>query len=74
MKRTISDGYNQAIQDYKTNQNIDELYIDFAYKLKGFWYYNKKTKEKDYKVIETKYDKGYWQALEDLKGGIKNDE
>ena len=46
MKKTFNDGYNQAIQDYKINQNIDELYIDFAYKLKAFGITIKKQKKR----------------------------
>lgn len=44
-----------------------DLGLSCAYDMPSFWYHDKK----DYKVIPTKYHKGYMQALEDAEGKIK---
>ena len=44
-----------------------ELGLSCAYDMPSFWYNEKK----DYKVIPTKYHKGYQQALEDSEQRIK---
>lgn len=44
-----------------------ELGMDCAYDMPRFWYNEKK----DYKVIPTKYHKGYMQALKDAEYKIK---
>lgn len=75
--KTYEDGYNQALKDYEELKRSDqkrkkrsrkmivyELSISHAYSLKGFWY-TRKNGERDYKVIVTRYDKGYEQALKD---------
>lgn len=68
--KTYEDGYNQALKDYeelKRNKHesiYQELFISHAWSLKGFWY-TKKNGERDYKVIITRYDKGYERALLD---------
>lgn len=68
--KTYEDGYNQALKDYEklkqSNHEVSfsELTLNHAYSLKGFWY-TKKNGERDYKVIVTRYDKGYEQALID---------
>lgn len=78
MKLTFEDGYNQALKDYKKNPDIDELLNDYAWGLTGFWFHNPKArprydiygneiKTNDYKVIITKYDKGYKKALDDIE-------
>ena len=42
---------------------IQDLVIHNAYSMPGFWTNN----GSDYKVIETKYNKGYFQALDDIE-------
>ena len=70
--KTYEDGYNQAVKDYeelkKRNHEVSfsELSVKHAYSLKGFWY-TRKNGERDYKVIFTRYDKGYEKALMDLE-------
>lgn len=44
-----------------------ELGLSCAYDMPSFWYHDKK----DYKVIQTKYHKGYMQALNDAEDKIK---
>ena len=44
-----------------------DLGLSCAYDMPSFWYNNKK----DYKVIPTKYHKGYQQALYDAEKKIK---
>ena len=80
-KLTFEDGYNQAYQDFKKNPNIEKLEDDYAWGLKGFWFHNpkarplydmdgKEEKNNDYKVIVTKYDKGYRKALDEIIDSI----
>lgn len=52
---------------------IAKLRMNRAYGLTGF-YYTKKDGEQDYKVIVTKEDKGYYQALDDVEAQlVEND-
>ena len=46
---------------------IQDLGIGCAYVMPSFW----TSDRKDYKVIETKYHKGYMQALEDVEKEIR---
>jgi len=46
---------------------IRELGLNCCYEMPSFWTNNRK----DYKVIATKYHKGYLQALEDVKKAVK---
>ena len=46
---------------------IRELGLNCCYEMPSFWTNNRK----DYKVIQTKYHKGYLQALEDVEKAIK---
>lgn len=45
---------------------ISDLGVGCAYDMPSFW-----TKNKDYKVIKTKYHQGYMQALEDVEKEIR---
>lgn len=47
---------------------IQDLNIGCCYDMPGFWYNN----GKDYKVIPTKYHKGYMRALEDVEKAIRS--
>lgn len=47
---------------------IQDLNISCCYDMPGFWVNN----GKDYKVIPTKYHKGYMQALEDVEKAIRS--
>ena len=76
MGRTYEQGYNQALKDYETNKDIEELRMIHAWSQTGFWYHNPKmppmlsdptSKNNDYKFITTRYDKGYFKALEDIE-------
>lgn len=51
-------------------KEIYRLSTNRAYGLKGFYIHN----GKDYKVIETKEDKGYFQALHDLEVALLGEE
>lgn len=79
-KPTFEDGYNQALKDYESNKNLEDLAMTHAYGLKGFWFNNpkkppsydlwgNKSKTNDYKIIVTQYDKGYEKALDDIESG-----
>ena len=46
---------------------IRELGLNCCYEMPSFWTNNRK----DYKVIATKYHKGYLQALEDVEKAVK---
>ena len=82
MKLTFEDGYNQAYKDYEKNPDIERLFNDYAWSLKGFWFHNPKArpmynfidgveeKNNDYKVIVTRYDKGYEKALNEIKATL----
>ena len=48
------------------NRIIDDLGLSNAYNMPAFW-----CKGKDYKVIPTKYHKGYMQALEDVEQEVR---
>lgn len=48
---------------------IAKLRMNRAFGLTGF-YYTKKNGEQDYKVIVTKEDKGYYQALKDVEAQL----
>lgn len=50
------------------NLLIRDLNISCCYDMPGFWYKN----GKDYKVIPTKYHKGYMRALEDVEKAIRS--
>ena len=76
-KKTFEQGYNQALKDYEKKKNLEELRMVHAWSQPGFWYHNPKmppmidlkdnvSKTNDYKFITTKYDKGYFKALDDL--------
>ena len=78
LKKTFSDGYDDALRDYEKNPNLYKLKREFVFSVKGFWYNNpkmptcydlwgNKEKNNDYKIIVTRYDKGYKAALEDLE-------
>ena len=47
---------------------IQDLELGCAYDMPSFWFNH----GKDYKVIPTKYHKGYMQALEDVEREIRN--
>ena len=49
------------------NEIIRELGLNCCYEMPSFWTNNRK----DYKVIQTKYHKGYLQALEDVEKAVK---
>lgn len=77
-KLTFEDGYNQALKDYESNKNLEELWLNHCYSLKGFWFNNpkkppsydlwgNKIKTNDYITIVTRFDKGYEKALQDLE-------
>lgn len=46
---------------------MSDLGLDCAYDMPSFWY----NKGKDYAVIETKYHKGYMQALKDVEKEVR---
>lgn len=48
------------------NRIVQELGVGCAYDMPSFW-----TKGNDYKVIQTKYHKGYMQALDDVETEIR---
>lgn len=68
-------GYEKAFEDFKKATDTDTilmgLWMDYAYRLTGFWY-NKNGKQ-DYKVIVTKFDKGYAKGLEDIEHKFRGD-
>lgn len=81
-KLTFEDGYNQALKDYESNKNLEELGLNYCYSLKGFWFNNpkkppsydlwgNKSKTNDYITIVTRFDKGYFKALQDLEKKMK---
>ena len=81
---TYEDGYNQAYQDFKKNPDIEKLVDDYAWGLKGFWFHNpkarhlygldgKEEKNNDYKIIVTKYYKGYRKALDEIIDSINKE-
>ena len=47
---------------------INDLGVSCAYDMPGFWIKN----QTDYKVIQTKYHKGYMQALDDVMKEIRD--
>lgn len=51
----------------KINRVFNDLGLSCAYDMPGFWCHD----GKDYKVIPTKYHKGYQQALSDAEKRIK---
>ena len=61
MKRFTAEQIQKEIWRLSTNR---------AYGLKGFYFHN----GKDYKVIQTKEDKGYFQALNDIKEALFGEE
>lgn len=69
--RTYEDGYNQAYKDYNEERKhkskedaLVKLWNSFAWGLVGFQCKGKK----EYKVIKTRYDRGYEQALKEIEG------
>lgn len=48
------------------NRVLQDLGVGCAYDMPSFW-----TKNKDYKVIKTKYHQGYMQALEDVEKEVR---
>lgn len=73
MRTDYKSGYEKAFEDFKKETETDnilmELWTDYAYRLTGFWY-NKNGKQ-DYKVIVTKFDKGYADGLKDIELKMK---
>ena len=67
LKQKYKAGYDKAISEHngKTIEQLKWESCDYAYGLSGFWFVNKRG-ERDYKVIATSYDKGYFKAIEDL--------
>ena len=51
----------------KINHVFMDLGMSCAYDMPSFWYHDRK----EYKVIPTKYHKGYQKALEDVEEKIK---
>ena len=47
---------------------IFDLGLSNAYDMPSFWYHNKT----DYKVIPTKYNNGYMQALNDVEKEVRH--
>lgn len=73
MKHTFEDGYKRAVADVKSEMNrrgaemseiIEKLGLDAAYSLPGFFC----NSHREYKVIETRFFKGYMAALKDIEG------
>ena len=82
VKMTFEDGYNQALKDYEECKDIEKLWDWFSYSIKGFWFHNPKKKDhydiygnyvykNDYKIIITRYDKGYKKGLQEIEKRIK---
>ena len=83
-KKNFEDGYNKALKDYEECKDIEKLWNEFSYSINGFWYHNPKEKpsydiygnelkHNDYKVIITRYDKGYKNGLQDIEKRIKGE-
>ena len=75
MMTNYEDGYKQAEKDYKDICNTDcsfdeakdKLWSNLICHQTGFFYTNKRGK-RDYKIITTRFDKGYEKALIKLVG------
>ena len=64
----LSEEKAEIFEKYNTiNRIMQDLGVSNAYDMPSFWCNNKK----DYKVIPTKYHKGYMQALEDVEKEIR---
>lgn len=75
--------FEKAIKENEdANWVLRDLYVNMAYSLPAFWYHNPKLSKKwkplyskeekeewlnDYKVIWTRYGKGYMKGLEDIE-------
>lgn len=68
LKQKYKAGYDKAISEH-SGKTIEQLKwlasCDYPYRLSGFWFVNKRG-ERDYKVIATSFDKGYFKAIDDL--------
>ena len=65
---TLSDTKTEIFERFNTVERVmQDLGIGCAYDMPSFWYNN----GKDYAVIETKYHKGYMQALKDVEEEIR---
>lgn len=63
----LSEEKAEIFERFNTVSRImQDLGIGCAYDMPSFW-----TKENDYKVIQTKYHKGYMQALDDVEKEIR---
>ena len=64
----LSDTKTEIFERFNTVERVmQDLGIGCAYDMPSFWYNN----GKDYAVIETKYHKGYMQALKDVEEEIR---
>lgn len=64
----LSDEKAEIFERFNTVERvIFDLGLSNAYDMPSFWYNNRK----DYKVIETKYNKGYMQALNDVEKEVR---
>lgn len=64
----LSEEKGEVFERFNTvDRVISDLGIHCAYDMPSFWC----NKGKDYAVIETKYHKGYMQALEDVEKEIR---
>ena len=64
----LSDVKGEVFERFNTVERvIQDLGLGCAYDMPSFWFNN----GKDYKVIETKYHKGYMQALEDVEKEVR---
>ena len=70
LKRMGGNNMADSIDKQTIGERIDRIFqdlsIECAYDMPSFWYNN----GKDYKVIPTKYHKGYQKALEDAEKRI----
>ena len=63
----LSEQQAEVFEKFTTvDRVLSELGLSNAYDMPSFW-----TKNKDYKVILTKYHQGYMQALEDVEKEIR---
>jgi len=64
----LSDKKAEIFDRFNTVDRVmSDLGLHCAYDMPSFWYNN----GKDYTVIETKYHKGYMQALEDVEREVR---
>ena len=65
----LSEEKAEVFEKFNTvNSIMAELGLSNAYDMPSFWC----NKGKSYKVIPTKYHKGYMQALEDIEEAVRN--